>query len=88
MEQFFLLYLIIINFITFIIYVIDKWKAKRGYWRISEKTLFLLAIVGGSIGALAAMKVFRHKTQHLSFKLGIPTILVIQIVAFVLYFMK
>ena len=59
---------------------IDKWKARRGRWRISEKTLFLAAIFGGSIGSLAGMYLFRHKTKHLRFTIGIPVILVLQMV--------
>jgi len=79
--------LAILNVVTFIVYGIDKFKAKRGMWRISEFTLLLLAAVGGSIGALLGMQVFRHKTQHLKFKYGVPAILIIQIAA-VFYFMK
>ena len=79
--------LVILNIVTFIVYGIDKFKAKRGAWRISEFTLLLLAVVGGSIGALLGMYVFRHKTQHLKFKYGVPAILIIQI-AVLSYFLK
>ena len=58
-------YLVIINVVTFLIYGIDKRKAVKHKYRISEKTLILMALIGGSIGALIGMKVFRHKTKHL-----------------------
>ena len=57
-----------------------KWKAKQGSWRISEATLLILAVIGGSIGALLGMKVWRHKTMHKKFKYGLPLILIIQII--------
>ena len=72
-------YLIAINAVTFIVYGIDKYKAKKAKWRISEATLLLLAILGGSIGAWMGMKVWHHKTMHKKFKYGIPAILMIQI---------
>ena len=74
-----LYYLIVINIVTFLVYGIDKWKAKQGCWRISEATLLILAVIGGSIGALLGMKVWRHKTQHKKFKYGLPLILLAQI---------
>ena len=73
-------YLILINLIAFALFGIDKRRAKMGAYRISERTLFLSAILGGSMGALAAMYLFCHKTRHLSFTAGIPAILVIQVV--------
>ena len=72
--------LIGINVLTFIVYGIDKWKAKQGSWRISEATLLELAIIGGSIGALLGMQVWHHKTKHKKFKYGLPLILLAQIV--------
>ena len=75
-----LYYLIVINIVTFLVYGIDKWKAKQGNWRISEATLLILAVIGGSIGALLGMKVWRHKTMHKKFKYGLPLILIIQII--------
>ena len=72
-------YLLAINAVTFIVYGIDKYKAKKAKWRISEATLLLLAVLGGSIGAWMGMKVWRHKTMHMKFKYGIPAILQIQI---------
>ena len=74
----FVIYLIGINVLTFLIYGIDKWKARRGKWRIPEDTLIWLAIAGGSIGALLGMNLFRHKTQHKKFTLGVPSILLVQ----------
>ena len=72
-------YLLGINAVTFIVYGIDKYKAKKAKWRISEATLLLLAVLGGSIGAWIGMKVWHHKTMHKKFKYGIPAILLIQI---------
>ena len=60
-------------------YGIDKWKAKQGSWRISEATLLMLAVIGGTIGALLGMQVWRHKTMHKKFKYGLPLILLAQI---------
>lgn len=74
-----LVWLAVINLVTFAVYGIDKAKAKRGAWRVPEKTLFLLPLLGGSLGALLGMKVFRHKTKHWYFVWGIPLILVAQI---------
>ena len=71
--------IIILNAITFVVYGIDKWKAMKNRWRIPESTLLLLAVVGGSIGALLGMKVWHHKTKHKKFKYGIPLIIVLQI---------
>ena len=74
-----LYYLLIINPLTFAIYGVDKWKARHGKQRIAESTLLMLAAVGGSIGAWAAMYTWRHKTQHKQFTIGIPAILVLQL---------
>lgn len=72
-------YLLAINAVAFIVYGIDKYKAKKAKWRISEATLLLLAVLGGSLGAWMGMKVWHHKTMHKKFKYGIPAILLIQI---------
>ena len=80
MTEALLYYLIVINIVTFLVYGIDKWKARQGSWRISEATLLILAVIGGSFGALFGMKVWRHKTMHKKFKYGVPTILIIQII--------
>ena len=76
-----LLYLIIVNAAAFLLMLADKQKAKRGAWRIPEKTLIGAAAIGGSIGALCGMYLFRHKTKHLKFTLGIPLILAVQVIA-------
>ena len=75
-----LYYIVGVNILTFFVYGIDKWRAKKGKWRISEATLLLLAVIGGSIGAWLGMKVWHHKTMHKKFKYGIPAILIIQII--------
>lgn len=80
MNRYVILYLVAINIITFIIYGIDKYKSQHQRWRIKEFTLMLLAAIGGSIGALLAMTTFRHKTKHAKFYIGVPFILIIQIV--------
>ena len=72
-------YLLAVNAVTFIVYGIDKYKAKKAKWRISEATLLLLAVLGGSVGAWMGMKVWHHKTMHKKFKYGIPAILLIQV---------
>jgi uncharacterized membrane protein YsdA (DUF1294 family) len=86
MENALLYYLIVINIVTFTVYGIDKWKAKQGSWRISEAILLLLAVIGGSIGALSGMQIWHHKTMHLKFKYGLPLILMAQIV--LIYFIN
>ena len=73
-------YLVAINIVTFFVYGIDKWKAKRSKWRIEESTLLWWAAAGGSIGALLGMKAWHHKTMHKKFKYGVPAILMAQIV--------
>lgn len=72
-------YLLAINIATFFLYGIDKYKAKKGRWRISEATLLLMAVVGGSIGAWAGMRLWHHKTMHKKFKYGIPVIIILQV---------
>lgn len=84
MHQYTLYYIIVINVVAFIMYGIDKYKAKAGKWRISEATLLLIAVVGGSIGAWIGMKVWHHKTMHKKFKYGVPIILLLQ-VALIVY---
>ncbi|MDO5519363.1 MAG: DUF1294 domain-containing protein [bacterium] len=74
-------YLVLINIAGFAIMGIDKKRAIRHKWRIPEKTLFLVAIVGGSVGSILGMQKFRHKTKHISFIIGFPAILIIQIIA-------
>ena len=84
MIKYCLYYFLFINIITFMMYGIDKLKAKKGKWRISEATLLMMAIVGGSIGAWAGMRIWHHKTMHKKFRYGIPTIIIMQI-ALVVY---
>lgn len=79
-----LLYLIAINVVAFLLYGIDKWKAKRDAYRISEKTLLTVAILGGSVGAICGMRYFRHKTRHWYFRYGLPLILAVQLALLVL----
>ena len=76
-----LLYLLIINAISFLLMLADKRKAQNHSWRIPERTLFTAAIFGGSIGSILGMYLFRHKTKHLSFTIGMPVILLLQIAA-------
>ena len=72
-------YLIVINFIGFVLMGIDKYKAKKRAWRIPESTLFVVALIGGSLGTTVALHLFRHKTRHWYFLYGMPAILLIQI---------
>ena len=74
-----IVYMIIINFISFILMGVDKSKARKRSWRIPESTLFVLALIGGSIGSIAGMHLFHHKTRHWYFLYGMPAILIIQI---------
>lgn len=78
-------YLVMINMITFCIYGFDKWKAKRGAWRVPEKTLLLLAVFGGSVGALLGMRVFHHKTKKAKFFVGVPVIFVLQVAVWIMW---
>ena len=78
-EYMIIIYLLVINLITFVVYAIDKWKAKKRRYRISEATLMMLAALGGSIGALAAMYTIRHKTRHAKFTIGVPVLLILQV---------
>ena len=72
-------YLATVNLVAFFMYGMDKWKAKRSKWRISEATLLVVAVVGGSIGAWLGMKTWHHKTLHKKFRFGVPLILITQI---------
>ncbi len=71
-------YLCVINMMGFVLMGLDKWKAKHKKWRIAERTLFLVGIVGGSPGCWLGMYIFRHKTKHWQFVVGMPAILAIQ----------
>ena len=85
-HQIVIIYLIVVNVVTFFVYGIDKWKSKRDKWRIPEAQLLGLAVIGGSIGAWAGMKIWHHKTMHKKFKYGVPAILILQIAAVALIF--
>jgi len=77
--ELFISYLLVVNACTFIVYGIDKLKARKGLWRIPEATLLILAAIGGSIGAWSGILVWRHKTKHWKFRLGVPAIFIIQL---------
>ena len=81
-------YLVIMNIIGIAVMGIDKSKAKRGAWRIEEATLFGVSIIGGSIGTLLGMYMFRHKTKHIYFVIGMPLILILHIALAVFLFTK
>lgn len=85
--QYLYYYLFFINVLAFFLMGIDKRKAELGRWRIPERTLFLSAILGGGVGAIAGMQLFRHKTKHRSFTIGMPLILLLWIIglSFLLY---
>ena len=74
-----IIYVAVVNVAAFLMYGIDKWNARKGLWRIPEKTLLGIAAVGGSVGAYAAMQMFRHKTKKPKFYIGVPLIFAIQI---------
>ncbi len=75
-------YLLLINLVAFLLMGLDKRRARRNRWRISEKTLFLSAVLGGSAGALVGMYLFHHKTRHWYFRYGLPALLALQILCF------
>ena len=79
MHQYSMYYLLAINFVSFFLYGIDKYKAKKGRWRISEATLLMMAVIGGCIGAWAGMRLWHNKTMHKKFKYGIPIIIILQV---------
>ena len=79
MHQYSMYYLFAINIVSFFLYGIDKYKAKKNKWRISEATLLMIAVIGGSIGAWVGMRLWHHKTMHKKFKYGIPIIIILQV---------
>jgi len=81
-----LIYLLVVNAVGFAVMLYDKYLARNNLWRIPETTLFGIAVIGGSIGCLCGMYTVRHKTKHRSFTLGIPAILVAQIL--LVYFLR
>lgn len=84
--KYIIIYVIFINLLAFLAMFIDKRKAKKGAWRIPENTLLVLALLGGSIGAIAGMYTFRHKTKKLRFSIGFPVILILQVILIVLIY--
>jgi len=84
--KYFIIYMAVINVITFAVFGIDKLKAVKNRWRVPEKILFFLALLGGSLGAIIGMYSFRHKTKKITFRIGIPVILIVQIIF--IYFMN
>lgn len=83
-----IIYFIAINVIGFLAMLIDKKKAERGSWRIPEKTLFIFTLLGGGIGTIAGMYLFRHKTKKLKFTIGFPVILISEIALIVYWIMQ
>lgn len=83
-----IIYFVIINIIGFLIMYIDKQKAKKGKWRISEKTLFIITGLGGWIGTITGMYLFRHKTQKIAFVIGFPTIAILEIICIIYFIIK
>lgn len=83
-----MIYLLIINLIGMLLMYIDKRRAKYGRWRIPEKTLILIGLLGGSIGSMIGMYTFRHKTQKIKFYVGYPTILIAEIVIIIYFLIK
>lgn len=79
------IYFFIINIIGFLIMLIDKQKAKKGAWRIPEKTIFIITALGGGIGTISGMYVFRHKTKKLNFVIGLPLITILEIIGIIYY---
>ena len=87
MKTILLAFLLLVNLLAFALYGIDKLKAKKGAWRIPESTLLLVAFLGGSLGALLGMELFRHKTKHAKFKVLVPLFLILHI-ALAVYMVK
>lgn len=88
MVECFLIYLLVINVVTFFFYGDDKARARRGVWRISEATLLFLALIGGSVGAFLGIQFFHHKTKHKKFTIGVPVIFVLQMIAAFMVYKK
>ena len=86
--KYLVIYLCIINVLSFLFMLVDKRKAIKNAWRIPERTLLSLCALGGSLGGLLAMKLVRHKTKHLRFSIGIPVMLVIHIFALIYLYIR
>lgn len=88
-KKIFAVWLVIINFISVIVCIADKSRAKRGKWRVRESTLWVLTFLGGGAGMYLTMRLIRHKTLHKSFMIGIPLIVILQIIAvFCIFYLK
>ncbi|MCI8310046.1 MAG: DUF1294 domain-containing protein [Clostridia bacterium] len=87
-HRYIILYFIIINLLGVLVMALDKYKAQKGKWRISEKTLFLVTILGGGIGTIFGMYKFRHKTHKIAFIIGFPTILIMEIIILIFMISK
>ena len=85
MVKYVVIYLLIINVLGFLVMGLDKWKAKKGKWRVPENTLFAFAFLGGGIGTIAGMYTFRHKTKKLKFTIGMPAIVILEILILVYF---
>ena len=85
LSEMLLIYLIVVNIIGFLIMLIDKKKAEKGKWRIQEKTIFIVTLLGGGIGTISGMYIFRHKTKKLQFTVGLPVITILEILG-IIYF--
>ncbi len=80
-------WIVFINLFSFVLFGADKARAKKGAWRIPERTLILSAVLGGSVGAMAGMQVFRHKTRHRKFTIGLPVIFALQAAVFFYFYL-
>ena len=83
--KYILLYFLIINLLGFLMMYLDKKKAIKGKWRISEKSLFMVTLLGGGIGTNIGMNLFRHKTKKMRFSIGFPTILIVEILLIIMF---
>lgn len=84
----FLIYLILINAVGFLLMLSDKYKARKKQWRIPERVLLTVAFLGGSLGSILGMQLFRHKTRHLKFSLGLPAIFALQAILIIFMYSK
>nr|WP_129596235.1 DUF1294 domain-containing protein [Anaerophilus nitritogenes] len=87
-EFYFITYLIFINLYSFLLTFIDKYKSKKDAWRIKERTFFIVSFLGGAIGVIMGMSIFRHKTQHKSFYIGIPLIFLLHMIGILFWLYK
>lgn len=84
----FIVYIIVVNMIGFLVMLIDKKKAKNGSWRIKEATIFSITFLGGGIGTIVGMYIFRHKTKKYKFTIGLPAILICEIILIIFIYLK